>query len=225
MVRRGSGVRVPASALGNRCISLFFRSGAACGGVWNVGRGSAFESPRRLSHKDLQIRRSASPARGAAGHDERVGVQIGVKMAQPVATGDAPNSSFTFPAEPEPEQRRSRTPPWELASNDAKTARGGQFGVGHRRHCPLRGEEAMRKFISSLLVLAAVLFAIAATPAAADVHGVSQAGCAAPGAPSGATTDASRSAPGRPDAPIPVTASDGRTQGRGGAADAQGTNC
>jgi hypothetical protein len=63
------------------------------------------------------------------------------------------------------------------------------------------------------------------TAALADVHGVSQAGCAAPGAPSGATTDASRSAPGRPDAPIPVTASGGRTQGQGGNADALGTNC
>ena len=83
----------------------------------------------------------------------------------------------------------------------------------------------MPRFVLPLLVLALVLVAMAATPALADVHGVSQAGCAAPGAPSGATTDASRSAPGRPDAPIPVSASDGRTQGRGGDADAQGTNC
>ena len=75
------------------------------------------------------------------------------------------------------------------------------------------------------MVLAVVLFAMAATPAVADVHGVSNAECSAPGAPSGATTDASRAAPGRPDAPIPVTASDGRTQGRGNDADAQGTNC
>jgi hypothetical protein len=75
------------------------------------------------------------------------------------------------------------------------------------------------------VVLAVVLFALAATPAAADVHGVSNAECAAPGAPSGATSEASRAAPGRPDAPIPVTASDGRTQGRGNDADAQGTNC
>jgi hypothetical protein len=83
----------------------------------------------------------------------------------------------------------------------------------------------MRRFVSRVLVLATVLLALGATSALADVHAVSQAGCAAPGAPSGATTDASRSAPGRPDAPIPVTASDGRTQGRGGNADAQGTNC
>jgi hypothetical protein len=86
------------------------------------------------------------------------------------------------------------------------------------------GSKVMRRFVS-LLVLAMVLFAMSATAALADVHGVSQAGCAAPGAPSGATTDASRSAPGRPDALIPVSASDGRTQGRGGAAGAQGTNC
>lgn len=83
----------------------------------------------------------------------------------------------------------------------------------------------MRRFVLVPLVLALVLFATAATPAMADVHGVSNAECAAPGAPSGATTDASRSAPGRPDAPIPVTASEGRTQGRGDDADAQGTNC
>jgi hypothetical protein len=83
----------------------------------------------------------------------------------------------------------------------------------------------MRRFVLPLVVLALVLFAMVATPAMADVHGVSQAECAAPGAPSGATSDGSRSAPGRPDAPIPVTASDGRTQGRGDDADAQGTNC
>jgi hypothetical protein len=83
----------------------------------------------------------------------------------------------------------------------------------------------MRRFVLPPLVLVLVLFAMGATPALADVHAVSQAGCAAPGAPSGATTDASRSAPGRPDAPIPVDASEGRTQGRGGDADAQGTNC
>jgi hypothetical protein len=83
----------------------------------------------------------------------------------------------------------------------------------------------MRRFVLPLVVLALVLFAMVATPAMADVHGVSQAECAAPGAPSGATSDGSRSAPGRPDAPIPVSASDGRTQGRGDDADAQGTNC
>jgi hypothetical protein len=76
-----------------------------------------------------------------------------------------------------------------------------------------------------LLILALVLLAFGVSPAAADVHGVSNAECAAPGAPSGATEDASRAAPGRPDAPIPATASEGRTQGKGNDADAQGTNC
>ena len=83
----------------------------------------------------------------------------------------------------------------------------------------------MRSFVKRVLMLAFVLSAMGATPAVADVHGVSNAECAAPGAPSGATTEASRNAPGRPDAPIPVTASDGRTQGQGNDADAQGTNC
>jgi hypothetical protein len=75
----------------------------------------------------------------------------------------------------------------------------------------------------ALLILA--LVALSATPASADVHGVSNAECAPAGVPSGATVQASRDAPGRPDAPIPVSASDGRTQGRGNDADAQGTNC
>jgi len=73
------------------------------------------------------------------------------------------------------------------------------------------------------LILA--LLALSATPAGADVHGVSNAECAPTGVPSGATATGSRAAPGRPDAPIPVSASDGRTQGRGDDADAQGTNC
>jgi hypothetical protein len=75
----------------------------------------------------------------------------------------------------------------------------------------------------ALLILA--LLALGATPASADVHGVSNAECAPTGVPSGATVQASRDAPGRPDAPIPVSASDGRTQGQGNDADAQGTNC
>jgi hypothetical protein len=74
-------------------------------------------------------------------------------------------------------------------------------------------------------VLILALLALSATPAGADVHGVSNAECAPTGVPSGATVQASRDAPGRPEAPIPVSASDGRTQGRGNDADAQGTNC
>lgn len=81
----------------------------------------------------------------------------------------------------------------------------------------------MRRVITFVAVAAALTLAPAT--AGADVHGVSQAGCAAEGAPSGATTEQSRAAPGRPDAPIPVTASNGRTQGKGGDAGAQGTNC
>jgi hypothetical protein len=83
----------------------------------------------------------------------------------------------------------------------------------------------VRRSVVRLLVPTLMLLGAGATPAGADVHAVSNAGCAAPGAPSGATTDASRNAPGRPDAPIPADASDGRTQGQGGEADAQGTNC
>ena len=74
-------------------------------------------------------------------------------------------------------------------------------------------------------MLVFLLFAMGATPAVADVHGISNAECAPDGVMSGATTEASRAAPGRPDAPIPVSASDGRTQGRGDDAPAQGTNC
>ena len=81
------------------------------------------------------------------------------------------------------------------------------------------------KRVVALLIGAALALALATGTASADVHGVSQAGCAADGAPSGATADASRAAPGRPDAPIPVTASVGKHQGRGGAASAQGQNC
>jgi hypothetical protein len=81
----------------------------------------------------------------------------------------------------------------------------------------------MRRVIAVLAAAAAL--ALAAGPASADVHGVSQAGCAPDGVPAGATAEASRDAPGRPDAPIPVTASDGKTQSKGGGAQAQGTNC
>jgi hypothetical protein len=83
----------------------------------------------------------------------------------------------------------------------------------------------VRRFVVRLLVLTSMLLAAGTTPAGADVHGVSNAECAAPDAPSGATTEGSRNAPGRPEAPIPVTASGGQTQGRGDEADAPGTNC
>lgn len=84
----------------------------------------------------------------------------------------------------------------------------------------------MRTSIVRASVLGLILSAALATPALAHVHGVSNAECAAPGAPSGATSAGSQAAPGRPDAPIPRTASDGRSDaGRGNEADAQGTNC
>jgi hypothetical protein len=80
----------------------------------------------------------------------------------------------------------------------------------------------MKRAILMVLAVALVLVAALSGTALADVHGVSQAGC---GASSSAGATESREAPGRPDAPIPVTASDGRTEGQGGAADAQGENC
>jgi hypothetical protein len=58
--------------------------------------------------------------------------------------------------------------------------------------------------------------------ALADVHGVSQAGC---GNSTNAGATQSRDVGGRPDAPIPADASGEKTQGQGGAADAQGQNC
>jgi hypothetical protein len=83
----------------------------------------------------------------------------------------------------------------------------------------------VRRFIVVPLAAASMLLAFGAPPASGDVHNVSKAECAAPGAPSGATTQASRDAPGRPGAQIPDTASAGRTQGKGNDAPAQGTNC
>jgi hypothetical protein len=80
--------------------------------------------------------------------------------------------------------------------------------------------------VKRLALLVAVLLGLAfpAGSAFADVHGVSQAGCAAEGAPSGAQM--SREAPGRPAGPIPVNATDNADpQGQGGDAPAQGTNC
>jgi hypothetical protein len=83
----------------------------------------------------------------------------------------------------------------------------------------------MRKNSIRAVALALILLAAAATPALADVHGVSNAGCAPDGVRSGATQPASRAAPGRPDGPIPENASESRTQGRASHADPSGTNC
>jgi hypothetical protein len=74
----------------------------------------------------------------------------------------------------------------------------------------------MRRVLA-LPIAVALTLALAAGAASADVHGVSQAGCAAEGAPSGA--DQSGEAPGRPTAPIPVTASGGKHEGKAGDGD------
>jgi hypothetical protein len=60
----------------------------------------------------------------------------------------------------------------------------------------------MRRYFA-LLVLLFTLLALGASPALAKVHAVSQAGCAAAGAPSGAVASGTNS----PAGPIPVTAS------------------
>lgn len=80
----------------------------------------------------------------------------------------------------------------------------------------------MRRFT---LAVPAIAMAVLAAPAGAHVHNVSNAECAPTGVRSGATSAGSQAAPGRPDAQIPVTASEGRTQGRANDAPAQGTNC
>ena len=80
----------------------------------------------------------------------------------------------------------------------------------------------MRGIIMRALTVAIMLVTALPGTALADVHAVSQAGC---GNSDNAGATRSREAPGRPDAPIPVSASEGRTQGQGGTADAQGQNC
>ena len=84
----------------------------------------------------------------------------------------------------------------------------------------------MRKAIVLVFLLALMLLALGVAPAFADVHPVAQAGCAADGVASGAI--ASRHAigeEGRPAAPIPVVASDGKTKGKAGAATPTPTKC
>ena len=83
----------------------------------------------------------------------------------------------------------------------------------------------MTRRIAVIVATLALMMGTLAMTAGADVDPVSQANCAAAGAPSGAKVQASRDATGRPDALIPVTASDGKTRGQGGAASANGTNC
>jgi hypothetical protein len=86
----------------------------------------------------------------------------------------------------------------------------------------------MKRVLAILIAAGAMTVGLTAGGASADVHGVSQAGC---GKSENAGAIQSRRAidvkngHGRPAALIPVTASKGRTQGKGGSAPAQGQNC
>jgi hypothetical protein len=84
----------------------------------------------------------------------------------------------------------------------------------------------MRRVLAILVTAAALTVGFSAGTASADVHVVSQADCG--NSPSAGATQ-SREAPGRPDAPIPVSASpvfDLNTfPGKGDLADAQGVFC
>ena len=73
----------------------------------------------------------------------------------------------------------------------------------------------MRKSVFALL-LVLLMLGLTVVPAFADVHVVSQAAC--PGNPNAGATQ-SRDAPGRPDAPIPVTASGGEPLPNNGGGD------
>jgi hypothetical protein len=82
MVRRGSGVRVPASALGTAAFRGFLRCGAACGDAWKVGRGSGVRVPSSASRKDPQVGHIARPARRARRAREGVGAGIGANVSR-----------------------------------------------------------------------------------------------------------------------------------------------
>ncbi len=82
----------------------------------------------------------------------------------------------------------------------------------------------MRGAIVLVFLLALMLLALGAAPAFAKVHAVSQAGCAAADAPSGAIS--AGAAANAPAAVIPLTVTSFTTfPGSGGAAPAVGTNC
>ena len=83
----------------------------------------------------------------------------------------------------------------------------------------------MRRLLAVAVAAGAMVIGLAAGTASADVHLVSQADC---GNSSSAGATESRRAigdPGRPAAQIPVTASGGKTEGKGDDADAQGQHC
>ena len=90
-------------------------------------------------------------------------------------------------------------------------------------NAPRQEGEKMRRRIVVVFVLALMLLALGAAPAFARVDTVSQTRCAATIAdePAGASF-ASANAPG---GVIPTAASDGKSQSKGGAAGASGTNC
>lgn len=71
----------------------------------------------------------------------------------------------------------------------------------------------MRRVLAILVAAAAMAVGLSAGTAGARVHGVSQAGCANNPALSGANQAQGVGIPGTP---IPVTASGGKTQGKGG---------
>ena len=77
----------------------------------------------------------------------------------------------------------------------------------------------MKKSALALLLML-LLLGLTVVPAFADVHGVSQAACS--GNPNAGATQ-SREAPGRPDAPIPVTASGGEPLPNNGGGDGDAT--
>jgi hypothetical protein len=83
----------------------------------------------------------------------------------------------------------------------------------------------MKRVLAVLVAAAAMAIGLAAGAASADVHAVSQAGCAGGPGDSRSGAQVSRDRGDRPDAPIPEDASDGRTESQGGDAPAQGTNC
>ena len=84
----------------------------------------------------------------------------------------------------------------------------------------------MRRVVAVLAIAGAMAVGLTAGTASADVHGVSQAGCTADLSLSGANQVPEHAIsdeagePGRTVAPIPVTASGGKTQGKGGDGDA-----
>lgn len=82
----------------------------------------------------------------------------------------------------------------------------------------------MRRATVLVLLVSMMVFGLAPM-ASADVHPVSQAQCAPDDVESGAIGSRHAIDAGRPAAPIPVTASDGKAQGKGGAAPANGTHC